>query len=419
MQMSLRVRFVPTSLALSLALASSAVAASGDWPQWRGPDRNDVCAETGLLKEWPADGPPLAWKVASLGKGYSGLSIVGDRIFTMGDGAESCEVLALNRADGKTVWSTKMGRPGGGGGYPGPRCTPTVDGDRVFALSQHGDLLCVEAATGKEVWRKNLSKDFGGRMMSGWGYAESPLVDGNNLVCSPGGTNGTVVALDKKTGELVWRSKEFTDSAAYASLVKAQFGGVPQYAVLTDAHVAGIAANDGRLLWKGPRRGRTAVIPTPIISGDFVYVTSGYGVGCNLFKVTKSGDAFSAEQVYANKDMANHHGGVVLVGEHLYGHSDAKGWVCQELKSGNVVWSDKGVGKGSVLFADGNLYTRSEGGKGVIALVEASPAGYREKGRFEQPNRSDKNSWPHPVIAGGKLYIRDQDVLLCYDVKQK
>lgn len=405
-------------LALFFGVSWIASAASGDWPQWLGPNRDGKSDETGLIKEVSTNGPPLLWKSRDLGRGYSGVSLVGDRIFTMGDGAESCNVLALDRADGKLVWSTKMGRPGGGGGYPGPRCTPTVDGNSVFALSQHGDLLSVEAATGKEQWRKNLSKDFAGQMMSGWGYSESPLVDGDKLLCTPGGSKGTVVALNKKSGEVLWRSKELTDSAAYASLVIAEFGGVRQYVVFTDASVAGVAAADGRLLWKAPRRGRTAVIPTPIVSENFVYVTSGYGVGCSLLKISKNGDGFTAEQVYENKNMANHHGGVVLLDGHLYGHNDRE-WVCQNLKTGEIIWRDRGVGKGSVLYADGHLYTRSESGKGRIALVEATPTGYKEKGRFEQPDRSDKNSWPHPVIAGGRLYIRDQDLLLCYDVKQK
>ena len=418
MQNAFCARFSQMFLALFLGASWTAFAAVGDWPQWLGPQRNGQSAETGLIKELSTNGPPLVWKSKSLGRGYSGVALVGDRIFTMGDGTESCNVLALNRADGKLVWSTKMGRPGGGGGYPGPRCTPTVDGNSVFALSQHGDLLSVEAATGKEQWCKNLSKDFAGQMMSGWGYSESPLVDGDKLLCTPGGSKGTVVALNKQSGEVLWRSKELTDSAAYASLVIAEFGGVRQYVVFTDASVAGIAAADGRLLWKAPRKGDVAVIPTPIISGNLVFVTSGYGVGCNLFKISKAGDMFTAEPVYANKTLANHHGGVILIDGHLYG-SNEREWICQNLKTGEIVWRDRGVGKGSVLYADGHLFTRAESGKGRIALVEATPAGYKEKGRFEQPDRAKENSWPHPVIAGGRLYIRDQDLLLCYDVKQQ
>jgi outer membrane protein assembly factor BamB len=311
----------------------------------------------------------------------------------------------------------KLGRTGGGGGYPGPRCTPAVDTGMVYALGQHGDVLCAEAATGKEVWRKNLRKDFSGRV-GGWGYSESPLVDGDKLLCTPGGTNGAVVALNKKTGELIWRSADFKDSAEYSSIIVEEIGGVRQYIQFTGASVAGLAADSGKLLWRAERRGRTATIPTPIYKDNHVYVASGYGVGCNLFKITP-GSKFKAEEVYKNNVMVNHHGGVILHEDHLYGYSDGKGWVCQNFKTGDMVWSDKKLGKGSISYADGHLVLRDEGGSGTIVLIEASPDAYKEKGRFDQPDRSDKRSWPHPVIAGGKLYVRDQDLLLCYDVKQK
>ncbi|MBI2925483.1 MAG: PQQ-like beta-propeller repeat protein [Verrucomicrobia bacterium] len=401
------------------ALGLWSVAAS-DWPQWRGPNRDGVSAETGLLKEWPKGGPPLAWKATGVGAGYSSVSVVAGRIFAMGDVAGASSVIALDEKTGKLLWSAKVGGTGGGDGYPGPRCTPTVDGERVYAMNQFGDLVCVEAVTGKEVWRKNLTKDFGGRMMSGWGYSESPLVDGERLVCTPGGSKGTLLALDKKTGAVLWQSKDFTDNAAYSSVVAVKVGGVPQYIQLTDASVAGVAPQDGRLLWRAARAGRTAVIPTPVVHEDHVYVTSGYGVGCHLFKVGTSSPDFKAEQVYANKVMVNHHGGVVRLGEHLYGYSDGKGWTCQEFKTGKAVWQDKEkLGKGSLVYAEGHLYLRCQDGPGAVVLIEASPDGWKETGRFDQPDRSSANSWPHPVIANGKLYLRDQDVLLCYDVKAR
>ena len=192
-----------------------------------------------------------------------------------------------------------------------------------------------------------------------------------------------------------------------------------QYIQLTDASVAGVAAADGRLLWRAPRKGQTAVVPTPIYHDGCVYVTSGYGAGCNLFKISSDAGKFSAEQVYANKLMTNHHGGAVLVGEYVYGYSDNKGWTCQDFKTGKAVWQSKHLGKGSLVYADGMLYLRAEAGTGAVALIEATPKAYREKSRFDQPDRSDKNSWPHPVVTGGRLYLRDQDVLLCYDVKGK
>jgi outer membrane protein assembly factor BamB len=403
---------------LTTLISPAGFAASTDWPQWRGPHRDGLSPDTGLLAEWPSDGPPLAWKATGIGRGFSSVSISGSKIFTMGDGPERSLIFALD-LNGKVLWSAKVGRPVGGGGHPGTRCTPTVDGDLVFGLGQFGDLVCVEAATGKERWRKNLNQDFGGKMMSGWGNSESPLIDGDKLLCTPGGSEGTVIALNKKTGDVIWQSKEFKDSAAYSSIITAEIGGVRQYLQLTGGSVAGLAVEDGHLLWRAPRQGSTAVVPTPIYHDNYVYVTSGYGVGCNLFKISKSGTEFSTEQVYASKDMQNHHGGVVLVGEHVYGHSDSRGWTCQELKSGNVVWAERQkLGKGSIAYADGHLYLRAEN-QGTVVLIEATTKGFIEKGRFQPPDRSQRDIWAHPVVFGGKLYLRDQDVLLCYDVKKK
>jgi outer membrane protein assembly factor BamB len=256
-------------------------------------------------------------------------------------------------------------------------------------------------------------------MMSGWGYSESVLVDGENVICTPGGKNGTLAALDRRTGEVVWRSTDIQDRAAYSSIVPVDIGGVHQYIQLTDASVFGVAADSGKLLWRADRRGSTAVIPTPVYQDGFVFVTSGYGVGCNLFRISSEGGKFSASEVYANKDFANHHGGVVQLGAYIYGHSDGRGWVCMELKTGSVIWKAPGVGKGSVTAVDGKLICRSEGPRGTLALVEVSPDGYKELSRFNQPERGLKEAWPHPVVANGRLYIRDMDVLLCFDLKKK
>jgi outer membrane protein assembly factor BamB len=277
----------------------------------------------------------------------------------------------------------------------------------------------VEAATGTEKWRKDYAKDFGGKRPE-WGFSESPLLDGDKVIVTPGGRQGAIVALDKKTGATVWQSKEFTDSAHYSSLIIAEIGGVRQYIQLTDATVAGVAADDGRLLWRGPRKGSTAVIPTPVYHEGIVFVTSGYGVGCNAFKVIATEGKFTAEQLYANKTMANHHGGVLEVGGYIYGHSEGKGWVCLDLKTGESAWEEKrNAGKGSVVYADGHLILRAEGGKGTVSLIEATAAGFQEKGRFDPPNRSEQASWAHPVVSDGKLWLRDQDILLCYDLKGK
>ena len=415
---NLTIRLFP-ALILLLAGITRPVAAD-DWPQWHGPRRDDISAETGLAKSWSSNGPPVLWMARGLGVGYSSVSVVGNRLYTMGDGMDSCFVHALNTAErGKIAWSARVGKPGDGGGYPGPRATPTVEGDHVYALGQQGDLVCLQATNGKEVWHKNLKTDLGGEMMSGWGYSESVLVDGQNVLCTPGGKQGTLAALNRKTGEVVWRSTDLKERAAYASILPVEIGGVRQYIQLTDASVAGIAAENGKLLWRGARRGSTAVIATPIYKDGFVLVTSGYGVGCNLFRITSEGGKFAAAEVYANKVLVNHHGGVVLIGDHVYGHSDSRGWVCMDFKTGALVWSKPGVGKGSLTSVDGKLICRSEGSRGTIALVEASPEGYKELGRFDQPERSLKQAWPHPVVANGRLYIRDMDNLLCFDVKKK
>jgi outer membrane protein assembly factor BamB len=251
--------------------------------------------------------------------------------------------------------------------------------------------------------------------MSSWGYSESPLIDGDKLVCTPGGPQGTIIALNKKSGQLSWRTKDFTDSASYASLIHVEIAGVSQYIQLTDASVAGVAA-DGRVLWRAPRHGTTAVIATPIFHDNTVYVTSSYGAGCNCFAIRAAAGQFKVQTLYENKIMSNHHGGVVRVGDYLYGYSDSKGWICQDFKTGELKWSERQkAGKGSLTYADGHLYLRNE--NGPLTLIQATAAGYKQTGQFDQPERSDKNSWSHPVVANGNLYLRDQDKLFCYDVR--
>jgi len=393
--------------------------AAADWPVWRGPQRDGICKEAVLLKEWPEGGPRLAWKATGLGAGYSTVTVVANRIYTAGEKAESSSVICLDGATGKQVWTARLGKPGapGWGGFAGPRATPTIDGDLLYTVDQWGEMVCLETATGKEVWRKNLETDFGGKRPE-WGYSESPLVDGDKVMVTPGGSKGAVVALNKKTGAVVWQSREFTDPAHYSSLVPAQLAGVKQYVQLTPAHVVGIGPEKGNVLWQAERSGKTAVIPTPVCDENHVYVTSGYGAGCNLFKISAVNGKLSAEEVYANKNIMNHHGGVVKIGNYIYGHSDGKGWTCQDFRTGAIKWQEKDkLGKGSILGAGDRLVLRQEEKAGTVVLIEASPDGWKEHGRFNQPDRTSKNSWPHPVIAGGKLFIRDQDILLCYDVK--
>jgi outer membrane protein assembly factor BamB len=391
------------------------VVAGGNWPQWRGPDRTDVSKETGLLKSWPAEGPKRVWLFREAGLGYSGPAIVGNKLFTIGarDGSEY--LIAVDAESGKQLWTARLGDELKNNWGDGPRGTPTVDGDRVFALSGRGNLAGAAVTDGKILWQRTM-KEFGGGM-PGWGYTESVLVDGDKVVCTPGGSRGAIVALNKQDGKLIWQSKEFTDGSQYASIIAADHGGVRQYIQLTQQHVAGISAADGKLLWSSDFPGRTAVIPTPIFHDGQVYVTAGYGAGCKLVKL---GPDNSATEVYANKVMKNHHGGVILVDGYTYGHSDGSGWVCQNFKTGEQVWMERKFGKGAVAYADGMLYCLEES-SGTVALVEASPKGWKEHGRFKLDPQSTQRSpsgriWTHPVVTGGRLYLRDQELLYCYDV---
>jgi outer membrane protein assembly factor BamB len=409
-------RLLSTALLVQFAVLG-ARAASGDWPQWRGPDRTDVSKETGLLKSWPEGGPKRVWLFEKGGLGYSGPAIAGGKLYTMGIREDSEQLIAVDAQTGRELWSVKIGEVLKNGWGDGPRGTPTVDGDRVYTMSGRGNVVCANAADGKILWQKAM-RDFGGRI-PGWGYTESVLVDGNKIVCTPGGDKGTIVALDRKTGELLWQSKDFTDPAHYSSTIVAVHGGQRQYIQLTEKHVAGVAAEDGKLLWSSDWPGRTAVIPTPIFHDGQVYVTAGYGVGCKLVKL---GAKNEAAEVYFNKEMVNHHGGVVLVDGHLYGHSDQGGWVCQNFKTGAKVWAEKdALGKGAVTCADGMLYCLAEK-DGTVALVEASPKGWKERGRFKLEAQSAQRNpkgriWTHPVVTGGRLYLRDQEFISCYDVK--
>jgi len=411
---------VPFFAVLALSAAVSAFAANFDWPQWRGPDRTDVSKETGLLKSWPADGPKRVWLYKNAGDGYSAPAIVAGKLFTMGTRNDEEVLIALNADDGSELWFAPIGSATRNDRGNGPRGTPTVDGDRLYGMSGRGELACAQVSDGKVLWKKKMT-DLGGSAPT-WGFAESVLVDGDNVICTPGGSKGTVAALDKKTSELRWQSAEFTDSASHSSIIPIVHNGVRQYVQLTKKTIVGIAPKDGKVLWKAsfPGAGAAAVIPTPIYSAGHVFATAGYGVGCMLAKI---GDSAEAETVYQNKNMVNHHGGVVLLDGHLYGYSDSAGWVCLNFKTGEQVWASRNLGKGAVTYADGMLYCVEEG-KGIVALVEASPKGWNEKGRFTlEPRTSvrtrDNRVWTHPVISNGKLYLRDQDLIYCHDVKQR
>ncbi|MFZ1932856.1 MAG: PQQ-binding-like beta-propeller repeat protein [Thermoguttaceae bacterium] len=389
-----------------------------DWPGFRGPHRDGICREKGLLKEWPSEGPKLLWKVTGMGIGNSAPSVVGNVLYTMGqkDGKEW--VLALDASrEGKQIWASPIGPVRyDGNGFPGPRSTPTIDGNRLYTLGIAGDVVCMEFKRGRILWRRDVVKDFGGRQARlSWGYAESVLVDGPLVICTPGGPKNTIVALNKNNGRLVWGSP-VGDPAAYASVIKVMVGKSKQYVNLTAKGVIGVAAKNGKLLWRyDAPASRVANCAACVTSGDTVFAASAYGTGGGLVQITPSGSGFTADQVYFTKKMQNHHGGMVLVDGYLYGCSNPSVLTCLDYKTGKIKWADRTAGKCSVLWADGMLYCRDE--NGPISLVEATPQGFRLKGRFDQPDRSDRNSWPYLVIANGVMYVRDQDVLLAYDVR--
>ena len=412
-------------------------ASADDWPQWQGPDRTAVSKETGLLQEWPKDGAPLAWKGTGLGKGMGGIAVSRGRIYTTGDDGENTAWLyAFNESDGKLAWSARIG-PGGNPGNIfkpfGPRATPTVDGDRLYILSQTGDLVCFTSDEGKEVWRVNYVKDFGG-INPVWGFSESPLVDGDKLICTPGGADAVLMALDKRTAKPIWKCKVpegrtgnrgflGTSGAAYASAIAVDFEGMRQYVQLTATTLVGVAASDGKLLWRYDHASNTHRIncTTPLYHDGVVYAASAYDAGGGAVKLSKDASgAFTAEEVFFTPKMKNHHGGMMVVDDCLYGAAGGNegGFlVCLDLATGKELWTERRAPKGSLMMADKRLYLRTE--RGELILIEPNRERFVERGRFQQPDRSREQAWTHPVIANGKLYVRDQDVLYCYAIAGK
>jgi outer membrane protein assembly factor BamB len=403
--------------------AGAGGAGSADWPQWRGVDRSDISPDTGLLKTWPEGGPKKLWVFEDAGMGYASFIVVDGKLFTIGTRGSDVYAISIDTNTGKEIWSTKFGtddQQGYAAGWGhGPRSTPTYDDGHIYVLDAKGNLAALDAAKGDLKWSKNLISDFGGQA-GGWGFAESPLIDGDKLVVCPGGQKAGIVALDKKTGSTIWEAADVKPGKAeYASIVPVEINGKRQYVRLFESQVVSVDAADGKQLWTSDWPGKTAVIPTPIIDGNEIYVTSGYGVGSKLFKVAADN---TTSDVWMNTVMKNHHGGVVKVGDHLYGFSDGGGLICQDWKTGELVWSEKGrfTTKGSVHVADGKIYALNEG-DGTVVLAEVSPDGFKQLGQFTlDPQSSNRHPqgkvWTHPVVIGGKLYLRDQEYIVSYDV---
>jgi outer membrane protein assembly factor BamB len=428
-------------------------ASANDWPQWQGPDRNAISKETGLLKEWPKQGPPLAWKITGMGGGDSAPAVVSGRIYGMGARGENEVVWALSEKDGKEVWISKLNAAYVQRGMPqskeGPGGTPTVDGERLYVEGMGGQVSCLQVSDGKILWQKSLVTDFGGKAPT-WSFRESPLVDGDKVIVTPGAQDAMLVALDKLTGKTIWktampanpggetqssegrggpgRGRGGGSGAAYSSAIAIDFEGVRQYVQLTAKAVIGVAAADGKFLWRydHPANSSAINITTPLYHDGRVFASSAYGAGGGVVKLSKDANGgIKAEEVWFSKNIENHHGGVVLVDGALFGANGGNGGgypVCLDFQTGEVLWNERDadkrrVKKGSVAVADGRIYYRTE--EGPVVLIEPSRKEYLERGRFDQPDRTNLPAWSHPVIANGKLYIRDQDTLFCYDIKAK
>jgi outer membrane protein assembly factor BamB len=422
-------------LAGALALAIAAPLTAADWPQWRGPSRDGRSAEKGLLQSWPAGGPPLAWQAKGFGTGFSTVAVANGRVYTLGDRGEQQFALAASEKDGSPLWQTAIGKAWNDE-FLGPRSTPTLDGDRVYVLSTDGDLYCLEAATGKQVWSRNLPADFSGDMMKAkgsysWKFSESPLIDGDRVIVTPGSRTAALVALDKMTGKTIWQAaipelgEKGVDGAGYSSAVISEGGGVRHYVQLVGRGVVGIEAATGRFLWSYNKvANEVANIPTPLVFGDHVFASTGYGTGSALIKLSPGPDkGVKAEEVYflPGEKLQNHHGGMILDGGHVYlGTGHNKGFpIAIEVATGKILWGPErnaGTGSAAVAYADGRLIFRYQNGK--VVLISASPQGYQEHGSFDIPG-VERPSWPHPVIANGRLYLREQDTLYAYDIKVK
>jgi outer membrane protein assembly factor BamB len=376
-----------------------------DWPQWRGVNRDGKSTERGLLKDWPQGGPKLAWRVTGAGEGYSSFAVVGGKLYTLGARGSTEYVMAFDEGTGKKLWEVANGRRFSNDRGDGPRATPTIDGAQLYAFGASGDLSALEAATGKVLWKLNVLQQFRGNNIT-WGLSESPLVLRDRIVVNAGGPGASIVAVNKKDGSVLWRSQG--DQAGYSSGILQEVGGIPQGIIFTGQRAVGIDTRDGRLLWSYDKvSNNTANIATPVARGNRVFLSSDYGTGAALLELTPNGNAISAKEIYFTREMRNHHASSVLVGDHLYGFSSAI-LTAMKFDTGEVAWRDRSVGKGSVIFADDRLYLFSE--NGVAGLAEANPAGYREHGRFQLQTGS-LPTWSHPVVANGKLFLRDQDTI--------
>ena len=400
---------IVSSFCLLMVMASMAMAADSEWPNWLGPNHDGKSLDTGLLKKWPAAGPEMLWKVDDIGAGFSSVAVAGGKVYISGDRDGKLMIFAFD-LDGKPLWKAEHGQ--GRGGPEGSRASPVIDNGNLYLLNGNGLIGCFDAASGEKKW-SHEAKEFGGSP-GGWGYAESVLIYKNLAIFKPGGKN-CIVALDKTSGETVWKSSGFDAGPEYGSSIAVRFQGQPMIISGSNRGIFAVDADNGKLLWSNDWSAHnTANCPTPAYSNGYVFWSNGYGRGGICLKLKKDGDEVTADVAWTTKDIVCHHGGYVIHKGCIYGNHEG-GWTCLDLKTGKKQWNERAVGKGSLCFADGMLYLFSESA-GQAALATCSPEGLQLKGKVKVEGSGP--SWAHPVVVGGRLYLRYDKNLYCFDVKR-
>jgi len=399
----------------TLLLAATGVFAENpghSWPQFHGPDRDNISRETGLLNVWPDEGPSLVWTAKGLGHGFSSVAIAGGMIVTAGNMEEDTVVTALNM-DGEVLWRAKNGEAWTKD-YPGTRSTPTIDGTRIYHQSPLGNIVCLEAETGEVIWNVDILTKVGSKN-STWGLAESLLIDGDRLISCPGGPETCMVALDKHTGSVIWKAPSTDELAGYSSPSLVEYKGLRIIVTLTAKAIIGVNADNGELLWHVKHESYADEnVMIPIFYDGYIFIST-LATGSVKWRITVEDEKVGLEEIWRTKELDNHHGGVILLDGYLYGASTVKNsneWICLDWQTGSMMYADPGVGKGSLTYADGMLYTLSI--DRVMGLVRPTSTLFELVSSFEIPKGGEGKSWAHPVVSNGRLYIRHGEFLYVY-----
>ncbi|MFC1764053.1 PQQ-binding-like beta-propeller repeat protein [Planctomycetota bacterium] len=404
------------SLILLSALFTGTVMAA-DSPQFRGPNRDGKFPETGLMKSWPADGPPVAWVAKGFGQGHGSVSVVGDSIYVPGRLDDGQGYLFTVGLDGSIKDKASYGTETNEAKSPGARSTPTIDGDRAYIMSGLGVVSCLNVKSGKVLWQVDTFQKFGAPQIR-WHIAESILIDGDLAICTPGGKDASLVALNKMTGATVWQTKGLSDKSAYCSPDIIEHGGKRIVITMTAAYVVGVDVTNGEVLWTHEHETKYDIHgTTPVYADGMVYYSAGYGSGGGMIELSADGTKVTQKWKDMNIDCQHH--GIVLLDGYLYATSQKgkKLW-CLDLKTGDVMWSADEITQAVVEYADGMLYTYEGPQAGVVSLVKATPQGYERTGSFKF-TAGNSEHWAHPTIANGRMYIRRGDTVVAYDIAAK